>query len=325
MVDLQDPRFAKMKFSIVVCTKGRYNDLKECLSALKPQLIENCEVVVVDGDGDSAVSTLVEELGFIYVNQRKEGGIMNTPAARNLGIKYCRGDIIAFIDDDAIPVSNWLYSLRSCYLGQNPAAVGGPVIPKGNSNRVSVSKYKNGFIRSTFKALLNEDTSEIGRVFPSGLVTENFDVVPKNALTVENLVGTNMSFQSRWLKVIGSFDESIHTCGVRDETDLFVRMTKKGGQIIYCPEALVYHKLLPKSESNKRLYYTYFTDFYFLFKHRDFFSTRHLLTREALLFTYLILKCKPTKGVNPWKYALKGRLDGYRSISAGFNNMKKKD
>jgi GT2 family glycosyltransferase len=304
-----------MKISIVVCTKGRYEDLVECLSAIRTQLFVDSEVIVVDGDGDSAVSTICLLNGFVYVNQKKFKAKMCTPAARNLGVKFCSGDIVVFIDDDALPAQNWLLALRNCYLSKKPAAVGGPVISTVNSSRISPDKYKNSLIRIIFKKLLREDTLDIGRFFSSGLVTENWDIIPRKNLEVQNLLGTNMSFDRKWIKTVGTFDEFIDSCGVRDETDLCLRVVENGGKILYCPEVLVYHKLSPKSESSKRLYFKYFTDFYFLFKHRRFLSMSHFLMKETLLFGYLIYKSKPIKGKkNPWTYALRGRIDGYLSI-----------
>ncbi|MFM7370967.1 MAG: glycosyltransferase, partial [Sphaerospermopsis kisseleviana] len=56
-------------------------------------------------------------------------GKKNISIARNLGIKLASGDIIAFIDDDAIPPPDWIEQLLKTYSlhGDKCAGVGGTV------------------------------------------------------------------------------------------------------------------------------------------------------------------------------------------------------
>lgn len=304
--------------SVVVCTKGRFHDLRDCLSALKDQSYRDFEVIIVDGNGDTDVRDLARLLGCTYVDQTKERGIMNTPASRNLGIKHARGEILAFIDDDAIPSKDWLSHLVRHYLEGNLAGVGGPVITSTCSKRATASMYNNSYVYAAYKVLLNEDTRSFGRVLPSGLVTENWGAAIAGVHKVEGLIGTNMSFRKSWFYRVGNFDEFISSYGLRDETDFCLRIVENGGTLVLDSEAIVFHKLSPKKTSSIRLYYSYYTDFYFLMKHKNFFALPKLLVRETLTLSYLTLRSLSNfKGDGGWNYALRGRIDAYRDFGFG--------
>ena len=48
--------------------------------------------------------------------------------AINFGLKPCDGDVLAFLDDDAVPSSDWLESILKNYESQNVGGVAGEVI-----------------------------------------------------------------------------------------------------------------------------------------------------------------------------------------------------
>ena len=53
--------------------------------------------------------------------------------SRNVGVKVAAGDILAFIDDDAVPEPDWLEQLAGAYEDPRVSAAGGPVfdVPLG--------------------------------------------------------------------------------------------------------------------------------------------------------------------------------------------------
>ena len=94
------------RVSVIVCTKGRPLELAACLEGLLRQGYQNLQVIVIDGEGDRTVRELVLSCGYIYVDQSRTDTAMNTPGARNLGVRQADGEVIAFIDDDAVPVKH---------------------------------------------------------------------------------------------------------------------------------------------------------------------------------------------------------------------------
>jgi len=104
-------------FSIVSPTYNRPKQLSSCLQAIAqlnypPNLFE---VIVVD-DGseiplDNVIDPLKDKLNLLMLTQPRGG----PPSARNNGARHAKGKFLAFTDDDCLPESNWLRTLK-----QNP-------------------------------------------------------------------------------------------------------------------------------------------------------------------------------------------------------------
>jgi len=96
-----------MKFSVVIPTRDREEQLRECLRRVMPQAGE-CEVIVTD-DG-TAAQKVVEE----FPNARWVQGPRRGPAAnRNCGARAAGGEWLIFLDDDCLPESGWLAAYRA--------------------------------------------------------------------------------------------------------------------------------------------------------------------------------------------------------------------
>lgn len=90
-----------LKFSLIVCTLGRDDFIEQFLLSLENQTYKNYEVIVVDQNKDDRIDHVVSK----YINKFPIKHIKTTPGlskARNEGIRYVKGDIIAFPDDDCI-------------------------------------------------------------------------------------------------------------------------------------------------------------------------------------------------------------------------------
>ncbi|MBB5514400.1 GT2 family glycosyltransferase [Rubricella aquisinus] len=140
-----------------------------------------------------------------------EIGEANLSAARNAGVQAAGGDLLAFIDDDAVPEPDWLGALVSG-IGQ-AALAGGPVIgPTG----VRLQWDRHAFNR------FGEDVPE----------TASDAVATK-------VNGTNMILRRAALAQIGGFDERF--AYFLEETDVAMRLHKAGHSIGWVPGALVHH------------------------------------------------------------------------------------
>ena len=128
--------------SIIICTHNR----KEALEKLAFKSIQkldysNYEVIVVDDASTDGTEKLVKKyqdkiLSLRYINNKKNKGLCYV---RNLGIKYSKGDIIVFIDDDCYVDNNWLKELVKPYSKDNKIMVVGGESYMGNSKK----RYNN--------------------------------------------------------------------------------------------------------------------------------------------------------------------------------------
>ncbi len=116
--------------SVVIACPGGSWMLDQCLKALEAQTYRNFEVIVLpDGEQETGngergtgdlVSRLASNVKFIPT------GKVRPAEKRNIGIREAKGEVVAFIDDDAYPDAHWLeYAVK--YFGDATiGAVGGP-------------------------------------------------------------------------------------------------------------------------------------------------------------------------------------------------------
>lgn len=90
-----------MTISVIIPTYNEAENLLECLNSLKRQKFKDFEVVVVDDGSSDNTKSLLENLvrvgsNFKYKLQNHKGA----GAARNLGSKMAKGQILVFVDAD---------------------------------------------------------------------------------------------------------------------------------------------------------------------------------------------------------------------------------
>jgi glycosyltransferase involved in cell wall biosynthesis len=87
------------RFSLVVATFGRADELRHLLSSLSQQSFRDFEVIVVDQNADDRISLILSE----FSNKVPFNHVSCSPGAskaRNLGYAMATGEIVAFPDDD---------------------------------------------------------------------------------------------------------------------------------------------------------------------------------------------------------------------------------
>jgi len=123
------------RVSVVVPTFRRAHLLERCLRALRAQTLprSDFEILVVDDASEEAVRTRVETLaagsGVSLRYLRPPPGRRGPAAARNAGWRAARAPIVAFTDDDTIPVSGWLACGLAAMAGGAAAAAGRMHVP----------------------------------------------------------------------------------------------------------------------------------------------------------------------------------------------------
>ncbi|MGD9526580.1 glycosyltransferase family 2 protein [Pseudonocardia sp.] len=113
-----------MTVSIVVPTRDRPARLARCLTALEAQSLPEMEIVVVDDasvDADAVAATVARAPRARLLRGEGRG----PAAARNLGARAARGEIVCFTDDDCVPVPGWAAALAE-RIGAGAQAAAGP-------------------------------------------------------------------------------------------------------------------------------------------------------------------------------------------------------
>ena len=237
--------------SVVIACPRRSWMLDECLEAMGQQTYRNFEVIVlpddeigeversstinagksakVEGESSSTINSgiMAEGLKLSDLGFRLSvipTGKVRPAEKRNIGIREAKGEIVAFIDDDAYPDVHWLeYAVK--YFGEREiGAVGGPgVTPPGDS----------------FLARMG------GRVYDSWLVSGNLRYryraggVRKD---VDDYPSCNLFVRKSLLDSIGGYRTDFWP---GEDTLLCKDIVDNWKRIVYDPWVVVYHHRRP--------------------------------------------------------------------------------
>lgn len=91
-----------MRFSLVVATRGRTEELTDLFESLLAQGRADIEAIVVDQNGDDRLLPVLAPFADRMPILRLRSDRPNACHARNLGLRAARGEIVAFPDDDCV-------------------------------------------------------------------------------------------------------------------------------------------------------------------------------------------------------------------------------
>jgi len=219
-----------MLVSIVIPSYRLENraNLVNAIDSLLCQSYADIEVVVVLHTSEG----LHQEIVRAYDGRAKlkvlfERRSLGASAARNIGIRVAQGDVLAFLDDDAVADQKWVENLVDSYQELQAMAVGGKILPlwlPGKPAYFPEELY--WLVGATHKGFAEDAVVEVRNVFAS-----------------------NMSFRKEVFEQVGFFNESLgfgnqgKSYVQGSEAEFALRMTSKlGKRVIYNPRALVYHR-----------------------------------------------------------------------------------
>ena len=194
--------------SVIVCTHNGAGTLEQTLGALMALDYPGYEVVVVDDGSNDESARIAERHGARVISTENRG----LSAARNTGMETARGDIVAYIDDDAWPEPDWLTHLVHILRSTGSGAAGGPNIPPPGDGLIAraVSHAPGG---------------------PTHVLLSDREA--------EHLPGCNFAAWRSSLEEIEGFDTQFRVAG--DDVDLCWRLQAHGHPIVFSPAAVVWH------------------------------------------------------------------------------------
>jgi GT2 family glycosyltransferase len=212
--------------SAVVCTydTSRLLQLEAAVQSLTDQTLSPVEVIVVV-DGNSELASIVREKAWpVTVIERADRG--GSAAACNTGIEHSHGDLVAFLDDDAIADPDWLAWLAKAMESPDILGAGG------------------------FSEPLWEATGP-PRWFPDELLWAvgcSYRGLPEDPGKIRNVFGGCACFPRSLFTAVGLFNETLGRHGGDMvggyEAEFCIRASKAArGTFLYEPRARIRHRV----------------------------------------------------------------------------------
>lgn len=212
--------------TVVVCayTQQRWPDITLAVESVFAQRTPPTELIlVIDHEPMLLDRAAAAFPGVTVVASTGQRGLSG---ARNTGAELARGEVVAFLDDDAVAAPEWLDRLTPHYRDPAVLAVGGSATPAWEKSRP--------------RWLPSEFDWVVGCTFTGQ---------PSRLAPVRNLIGCNMSVRRDALGRVGGFNSALGRVGNAplgcEETELCIRLRRQraDGIILYDPSAGVRHRV----------------------------------------------------------------------------------
>ena len=237
------PAVGASSVAVVVCTRDRPEQLRDCLRSLAALSTPPDELVVVDNGSDGGRTRQVaEQFSARWVPEPRPG----LSRARDAGIAATTSDVIAFTDDDVLVHPDWLRRLMSGFTAPEVMAVTGLVLPASlDTEAEQAFEEDHGFgqgfrVREFGQEWLLRQRRRAPHVWQVG-------------------AGANAAFRRGAFDRVGGFDPRLGAgaSGCSEDSEMWHRLLAGGWRCRYEPWAVVHHRHraeLPALQSQARAY-----------------------------------------------------------------------
>jgi glycosyltransferase involved in cell wall biosynthesis len=217
---------ARSTLSVIICcyTMDRWSDLVAAVHEVERQAGDSAEVLVCVDHNDTLLRRASEALprATVVASAHQRG----LSGARNSAVEQASGDILVFLDDDAVPAEGWLRALLEPFASDDVAAVGGAATPAWPDRRP-------GWFPGEFDWVVG--CSYLGQ--------------PSQRAQVRNVMGCNMAFRREVFDAGLRFSPAVgrngNDSGGCEETELCIQLRRLWPEsaVVFEPGAVVRHRV----------------------------------------------------------------------------------
>ncbi len=225
--------------TVIICTYNREKYIRNLLESIVANTLSksNYEILLVDNNCTDNTKGVCQEFAeahpdvvFRYVKEEEQG----LSAAKNRGIREAKGDILVFVDDDALVDDHYLSDFAECFkLHPRVMAAGGPIEPLYETSEPS---WMTSYTKALLCAWMNYGDAQ--RHYPSGRFPG----------------GGNAAFRSEVFQKVGLFNTELGRKGgsltASEEKDIFDKMHALGMEVLYLPGPVLHH-IIPQAKLEK--------------------------------------------------------------------------
>ncbi|MBE9570904.1 MAG: glycosyltransferase [Proteobacteria bacterium] len=214
--------------SVVICTRDRPEFLKRCLRSLSSLTRKPMEILVVDNTptSDETHCIVRSMTGVQYILEPRPG----LDIARNTGVLYSSGNIVAFLDDDVTVHPHWLEALHRAFQTPEVMAVTGLVLP---AKLETEAQY-------IFETHWSFNQGYSAKIFDTNYFRETWH---QGTPVWKIGAGANMAFIREAFALVGPFDDrlDVGAAGCSGDSEFWYRVLAENYSCLYEPTAVVYH------------------------------------------------------------------------------------
>lgn len=250
--------------SIIIVHYHAKRELFNCLLSIKvshPKV--PYEVIVVDND-EQQIANLQLKQKFPWVRYLRSPGNIGFGAGNNLGAKVARGEYLLFLNPDTIVLKKSVDVLVNRLKMNEKLGIiapqlldeAGTIYPLQGTERLTPT---SGLVAHAI----------VNRIFPNNPISRQFWIADwdrRSAREVEAVEGSAFMLRQQLFADLEGFDQRFFL--YFEETDLCLRVRKKGLRILVEPKAKIIH-LSERSTENKKQALEHFR------KSRAYFFTKH--------------------------------------------------
>lgn len=195
--------------TVVIPAYNAIKFLPACLKAIRRQSLPADEIIVVDDGSSDQTSRVAEENGARVLPQSHRG----PAAARNLGVKQARGEIVLFTDADCEPEPDWVEQLMVPF--SDPLVAG---------------------VRGVCKTRQSEAVARLVQCE----FEERYDR-QEGQPSIDLVDSSSAAFRVAVLRSMGGFDPAFPRAD-NEDVELSYRLERAGQRLVFNRQAVVYHR-----------------------------------------------------------------------------------
>ncbi|WP_106397923.1 glycosyltransferase family 2 protein [Actinocorallia populi] len=251
--------------SVVICafTDRRWDDVHAAVESVRRQSLAPHEIILSVDHNPGLHARLRETLPDVRVVEN--AGPRGLSGGKNTGVAHASGDVVAFLDDDAVAAPQWLASFAAAYCDKRVIGVGGRTLSlwpgsPGSAELLAVMKEgrplrspgADPHPRPGSAEAFDVPTGRRPRWFPAEFewtVGGTYrGMVPG---PVRNVLGGNASFRREAFSVAGGFSGDIGRTHAIDrplgceETEFCIRLGQRMPETVqlFEPAAVIWHRV----------------------------------------------------------------------------------